>query len=103
ILNTDDLHYISIFNGDGRIITAANRRNYTSTAAGLSIPLTASLASFPGRTFTVEVINNQGMIQSMIQDGTLPTNTVALPNSEYSFTNKLTFPSNTSRVNFDLS
>lgn len=103
ILDINDLHYISIFNGEGRIITAANRRNYTSTAAGLSIPLTASLASFPGRTFTVDIIRNQEIIQSMIEDEQLPENTVELPASEYSFTNKLTFPSNTSRVDFELS
>ena len=102
ILNKDELHYISIFNGEGRVITAANRRNYTSTAAGLTIPLTATLASFPGRAFTVDVIDNRSIIQSMIQSGEITENIVELPTSEYSFTKKITFPSNTSRVDFEL-
>lgn len=102
IITLQEMHYLSIFNPDGRIINAANRRNYSSTAAGLTIALTASLASTPGKNFTVNVNANNAYIQNLINSQVLPANTVILPTNEYSTVNKISFPSNTSQVTFDL-
>ncbi len=102
IISLEEMHYLSIFNADGRIITAANRRNYSSTAAGLTIALTANLASTPGKNFTVNLNANNAYVQDLINSQVLPANTVILPANEYSTINKIYFPSNTSQVGFDL-
>lgn len=101
LLTPEDIHFISLQTG-GNIIEARDRQNYSSSSGGISIPLTANLASFPGNTFTVEVATDADTIQQMVTDGTLPANTVALQANQFSVTPKVTFPSNASETTFAL-
>ncbi|MBE8721817.1 discoidin domain-containing protein [Sphingobacterium pedocola] len=101
LLTADDIHYISLQTG-GNTIEAKDRQNYSSSSGGISIPLVASLASFPGSAFSVGIAVDSDTIQALIQDGTLPSNAMALQEGEFTITDKVTFPSNASEATFAL-
>ena len=101
ILSVEDIHYISFWSG-GEVVEARNRQNYESSSGGMTIPLTISLASFPSNPFTVDIVTDADTISQMIADGTLPANTVALQEGEFTINRRISFPSNTSEVRLEV-
>lgn len=101
LLTATDIHYVSLQTG-GALIEAKDRLNYTSSSGGVSIPLVANLASFPGSAFSVDAVTDADIIPSLIQDETLPDNTVALKSGEFTLNSKVNFPSNASEARFAL-
>lgn len=102
VLTIEDIHYISFSTGGG-IIEARNRQNYESSSGGMTVPLTVHLASFPGNPFTIDVVTDADTIAQMIADGVLPANTVALQEEEFTISSRVSFPSNTSEAQFEVS
>lgn len=102
VLTAEDIHYISFRTG-GAVIEARNRQNYESSSGGMTIPLMANLASFPGNPFTVDVLTDTDTIAQMIMDGILPANTIALQEDDFTINPRVNFPSNTSEVRFEVS
>src|SRR5690606_25930741 len=78
ILQPGEIRYLSITNGGGGILEARNRQNYLSQSGGISIPLGITLAGAPGKAFTVKARVNPDTIATLIANGTLPQNTIAL-------------------------
>lgn len=101
LLSADDIHHISFQTG-GNIIKARERQNYSSTSGGISIPLTANLASFPGASFAIDIVTDADTIQQMVSNGTLPDNTVSLNEGQFTVGAKITFSSNSSEETFAL-
>ncbi len=101
LLTLADIHYISLQTG-GALIEAKDRQNYTSSSGGISIPMLVNLASFPGSAFSVDAVADADIIPSLIQDKTLPENTVALKNGEFTLTPRANFPSNASEARLSL-
>jgi len=101
LLTDGDIHYVSLQTG-GEIIAVGDRINYSSTSGGITIPLTASLASFPGNAFSLTVGTNTDTIAQMIRENILPKNTIALPNDQFTLNKKLNFTSNSSEASFSV-
>lgn len=99
LLTADDIHYISLQTG-GNIIEAKDRQNYSASSGGISVPLVVNLASFPGSAFSVGIAVDPDTVQTMIQEGALPSNTVALQDGEFTIGDKVNFPSNASEATF---
>ncbi|NQD69437.1 hypothetical protein HP439_01695 [Sphingobacterium shayense] len=99
LLTDEDIHYISLQTG-GNIVEVRDRQNYTSTSGGITIPLTASLASFPGNAFSVGIQTNADTITTMVNQGLLPANTIALKSDQFTVSSKLNFTSNASEATF---
>ena len=102
LLSENEIHYVSFTNGAGGVLEARNRQNYVVTSAGLSIPLGISLASVPGRTFNVRTDANADTIATLVANGTLPANTVALQPDQYDLNRIYQVPSNASTAPLDL-
>lgn len=102
LITSDDIHYISLINGAGQILEAKNQINYEGSSSGLSIPLGISLASFPGSTFYVDVETSADTIASLINQGILPENTVALSSGEFSIPSRVQVASNAKSANLAL-
>jgi hypothetical protein len=102
ILNQEEIHYVSITNGGGTILEARNRMNYNVTSAGINIPLGISLAGTPGNFFTVTTAVNTDSIASLVSQGVLPENTIALNPDQYTFNETYRVGSNLSRMAMDL-
>lgn len=101
LLTSEDIHYISLQNG-GDIVEAQDRQNYSASSGGISIPLTANLASFPGSAFSVDLKTTTDRIATLVDAGALPNNTVALEENEFTIDKRISFPSNASEVRFAL-
>ncbi|TJZ61837.1 discoidin domain-containing protein [Sphingobacterium olei] len=101
LLTVDDIHYISLQTG-GNIIEVKDRQNYSASSGGISIPLVVNLASFPSSAFSVAVAIDTDTVDALILAGTLPANTVALQEGEFTVVEKVTFPSNASEATFAL-
>jgi hypothetical protein len=99
LLTVEDIHYLSFQTG-GDIVTARDRQNYNSSSGGISIPLTVNLASFPGNAFSIDIVTDLDTVQRMVTAGTLPPNTVALPEDRFTVDDKLSFRSNASQATF---
>ncbi len=101
LLTDEDIHYIALQTG-GEIVAVGDRQNYTSASGGITIPLTASLASFPGNAFSVDIRSNADTISSLVSGGLLPANTVALREDQFTVGSKLNFSSNASEAAFSV-
>lgn len=97
LLAMEDIHYVSITNGGGGLLEVRNRRNYTISSDGVTIPLGISLVGQPGRFFDVKSAAEADTIQQLIGDGILPPNTVALHAGQFELDSSLRVSSNTSR------
>ncbi|MDM8174545.1 MULTISPECIES: discoidin domain-containing protein [Olivibacter] len=102
ILKEEDIHYVSITNGGGTVLEVRNRRNYNVTSAGINIPLGISLAGTPGNFFTVTTGVNTDSIASLVGQGILPENTIALRPDQYTLNETYQVGSNLSRAAMDL-
>lgn len=102
ILNQEEIHYVSITNGGGTILEARNRMNYNVTSAGINIPLGIGLAGTPGNFFTVTTAVNTDSIASLVSQGVLPENTIALNPDQYTLNETYRVGSNLSRTAMDL-
>jgi len=102
ILKQEEIHYVSISNGGGGIIEASRRKNYSVTSAGVSIPLGISLAGTPGNFFEVTTAIDADTVATLVQDGTLPNNTIALPADQFELKDTYQVGSNLSRTDMDL-
>jgi len=103
LLSAEDIHFLSFKSGGGEVWPIANHINYNPTTVGITIPLTVSLASFPGKAFTLDLATTADSIPQLIAQGKVPVNTVALKSEMYTISNKLQFPSNKSAISFDVS
>lgn len=101
LLTDQDIHFISLQTG-GEIINVSDRLNYTSASGGISIPIMASLASFPGNAFSVDISTNADTISTLVSSGRLPENTVALQSNQFTVASKLNFTSNASEASFSI-
>jgi len=102
ILKQEEIHYVSITNGGGGIIEASRRKNYNVTSAGVSIPLGISLAGTPGNFFEVSTAIDADTVATLVQNGTLPSNTIALPADQFELKDTYQVGSNLSRTDMDL-
>ena len=102
LLSENEIHYVSFTNGAGEVLEAKSRQNYVVTSAGLSIPLGVSLASVPGRTFNVRTAVNADTIATLVANGTLPANTLALQPNQYDLDRIYQVPSNSSTAPLDI-
>lgn len=97
LLDLEDIHYVSITNGGGGILEVRNRRNYTISSDGVNIPLGVTLVGQPGRFFDVKSTAETDTIQQLVDEGVLPSNTVALTEEQFELDTSLRVASNTSR------
>lgn len=102
ILNEEEIHYVSITNGGGSVLEVRNRTNYRVTSAGLTIPLGISLAGSPGNFFNVSTGVDPDSVATLVANGILPANTVALSGNQYTFNDTYRVGSNLSRAEMDL-
>jgi hypothetical protein len=102
LLAENEIHYVSFTNGAGEVLEARNRQNYMVTSGGLSIPLGITLASVPGRTFNVRTAVNTDTIATLVANGTLPENTIALQPDQYDLDRIYQVPSNASSAPLDV-
>lgn len=101
LLSNEDIHFISLQTG-GEIINVSDRLNYTSASGGINIPIMASLASFPGNAFSVNISANADTISDMVGNQILPENTIAMQSDQYTVGSKLNFTSNSSEATFSI-
>lgn len=94
LINFDDIHYLSIVNGGGTILTVEHGKNYEVNSEGINIPLNIDLAGVAGRTFTVKTATDLDTLNKLIANHTFPDNTIILPKQDYSVDSIVTFASN---------
>lgn len=102
ILKQEEIHYVSITNGGGSILEVRNRMNYNVTSAGINIPLGISLAGTPGNFFTVTTAVDTDSVATLVNQGLLPSNTIALAPDQYTLNETYQVGSNLSRAAMDL-
>jgi hypothetical protein len=82
LVKESDIHYISILNGGG-IMSVDYGKNYTTTPAGVTIPITINLAGQAGAAFNVKVKLNTDTIATLIKNKVLPDNAISLKPEEF--------------------
>jgi len=102
ILQQDEIHYVSITNGGGDLLTVRNRQNYNVTSAGINIPLGISLAGTPSSFFTVTTAVDVDTVATLVQKGVLPANTIPLSPEQYNLNASYQVGSNLSQAAMDL-
>jgi hypothetical protein len=109
VLNTKDviveneIHYISITDGEAGVLDVKKGQNYKVTSAGVSITLNLALAGIPGRPFTVKARTNQDTIPGLVSSGKLPANTKALAEGKYLLDTVISIAGNKSLGTVELS
>jgi hypothetical protein len=73
-----DIHYLSILNGGSTIMSVDYKKNYTTSPAGITIPILVNLAGQAGTAFNVHVKLNTDTINALVANKTLPANTISL-------------------------
>lgn len=102
LLEENEIHYLSIANGGGGILEVQNRKNYTSSSGGLTIPLGIHLAGSPGGSFSVSSQVTTDTIATLVSKGILPSNTVTLLANQFTLDTLNQVGSNQSMGKMDL-
>lgn len=80
-IKPEELHYLDINGGGIFNVTQANK-NYTTSLAGITIPIIVSVKNQPSTAFNVDIKQNKDTIATLIANGTLP-NTIHLAANQY--------------------
>lgn len=103
LIKEEEIHYLSIKNGGGGILTLTRGKNYNITSAGVTIPLDIALSGVPGSAFVVKTKVNTDTIASLVSRKVLPENTKALTQDEYLIDTVINFGGNKSQAPLTLS
>jgi len=95
LIKESDIHYVSLLNGGG-IMDVDYQKNYTTSPAGITIPLTVNLAGVPAGAFNVHVKLNMDTIADLVSKKILPDNTIALNPDQFSIDTLIRVKSNAS-------
>lgn len=95
LIKESDIHYVSLLNGGG-IMDVDYQKNYTTSPAGITIPLTINLAGVPAGAFNVHVKLNMDTITTLVSKKVLPDNTIALNPDQFSIDTLIRVNSNAS-------
>ncbi|WP_114936942.1 PA14 domain-containing protein [Mucilaginibacter endophyticus] len=102
LIKESDIHYVSLLNGGG-ILNVDYQKNYTTSPAGITIPLTINLAGVPAGAFNVNVKLNMDTIADLVSKKVLPDNTIALKPDQYNIDTLIRVNSNASTAVIRLS
>jgi hypothetical protein len=103
IMTPADIHYLSISNGGGSILNVEYKKNYFTTPGGATIPLIINLANQASGPFNVGVKLNRDTIATLVNNGTLPPNTIHLKPDEFSIDTMIRVNSNSNTAQINLS
>ncbi len=103
LIQEDEIHYLSIKNGGGGILTLTRGKNYNITSAGVTIPLDIALSGVPGSAFVVKTKVNTDTIAGLVNSKVLPANTKALTTGEYLIDTVINFGGNKSQTGLEMS
>lgn len=102
LIKESDIHYVSLLNGGG-IMNVDYQKNYTTSPAGITIPLTVNLAGVPAGAFNVNVKLNMDTIADLVSKKVLPDNTIALKPDQFNIDTLIRVNSNASTAVIRLS
>jgi hypothetical protein len=96
-----DIHYLSIVNGGG-IMGVDYKKNYTTSPAGITIPLIVNLSGQAGTAFNIHVKLNTDTIATLVKNKVLPANTISLGQSDFSIDTLIRVNSNSNTAQIRL-
>lgn len=96
-----DIHYLSIVNGGG-IMGVDYKKNYTTSPAGITIPLIVNLSGQAGTAFNIHVKLNTDTIATLVKNKVLPANTISLGESDFSIDTLIRVNSNSNTAQIRL-
>lgn len=102
VVKESDIHYLSLLNGGG-IMNVDYQKNYTTSPAGITIPLTINLAGVPAGAFNVKVKLNMDTISTLVKSKVLPDNTIALKPDQFTIDTLIRVNSNAATAQIRLS
>jgi hypothetical protein len=102
VVKESNIHYLSLLNG-GVIMNVDYQKNYTTSPAGITIPLTINLAGVPAGAFNVKVKLNMDTIAALVNSKVLPANTIALNPDQFTIDTLIRVNSNAATAQIRLS
>jgi hypothetical protein len=101
LIDEKDIHYLSIVNG-GTIMSVDYKKNYTTSPAGITIPLIVNLSGQAGTAFNVHVKLNTDTINKLVSSKILPANSINLSPANFTIDTLIRVNSNSNTAQIRL-